>query len=50
MNGFPFNEYDVQNVLKAVDKVFFKYKTKYSVNEKTLDEVKNDIVKGVYMF
>ena len=50
MHGFPFNEYNIPNILTAIEKAFVKYGKKYGIDERILEEVKNDIIKGLYRF
>ncbi len=50
MTGFPFNSYNTDNVLSAIEIAGTKYIEKFNISHNIIQEVKNDIQKGLYKF
>lgn len=50
MSNFPFNDYDMQNVISAIELAGSKYINKFGISENIIQEVKNDIKKQLYKF
>lgn len=50
MTGFPFNEYNTDNVLDAIDYAGRRYTEKYSAPYEIIEAAKNDIQNGLYKF
>ena len=50
MQDFPFNEYNMENVIKGITVSGEKYIKKYNKQKSIVEEVKNDILKGLYRF
>ncbi len=50
MRDFPFNEYNMANVIQAIETAGERYVKKYKTEKKVIEDVKSDIKNGLYQF